>query len=559
MKTLLVQSLALLINVSFILMLQNGLQSNAILSFVISILPLVILSYALVFKNLKPGLCIAIALLYFYAASLAFMLVVIKDIDLFPIDYQLYSSTKVVVQHGFLDPNVVGNYLQSFKDYNHFLYLSSIYEIILGRDFRSLAPFIRILFPLVVFVITFETFKSLLHDTEKALCATLFSIFVYGVFQSPIPSGSLYSQIMFFVSFYFFTKAFNSEKSLANVLTYVVFSTSMVLSHPVASIALIVFTLSYALLIKDMKIKSIFCIYSLVTLVIFFVQTYTHTGFLLENMIISLLEGSFSLESVDIIRYHTAQIDAIKFFLDMLTYMGIVILIIYALIGFIKSLHEKSLRLLIPMILGGIILFCFTIIISGSFTGITDFTIRFIPYIFFSISPYASNGLAVIKHIFSKNLRNNSIRGIILSVSLFSALSIPLFSMPTYVYYRTIPLRSDEPIAIPEEWYHVGTFFKNFGVFPVKIYGAFNAYYIYALSPEKDVRVFCGHPLEFHALHKSANSYLVFSRLHLSLPDFRFGANKTISVEVFLNIINSSNIIYDSGNVLTFQVVWSYE
>jgi hypothetical protein len=122
------------------------------------------------------------------------------------------------------------------------------------------------------------------------------------------------------MSFYFFVKALNRKNCmLANTFAYIVSLNSMVQSHPVASIALIVIVISFVFLNKNVKSKSFLWIYSLTALLVFFIQTYNHTGFLLEDFVKSL-SPTITPESIDIYRYHTAQIDPNKFFLR-LTYL----------------------------------------------------------------------------------------------------------------------------------------------------------------------------------------------------------------------------------------------
>jgi hypothetical protein len=357
---------------------------------------------------------------------------------------------------------------------------------------------------------------------------------------------------MFYIAFYFFVKAFRKGASLADILLYVLIVTSMVESHPVASVSLIVFAISIVIT-SSLRVRSRLWFLAIILVLIFFLETYTHTGFVLENMIKNL-RLSVLRESVEVVRYKTEQIDSTRAFLNYLVYIGLALLVFFAIVSFIKSLRENNVYQHLPMMFSGLAFLALTIIISGSFTGITDFVLRFVPYIFLAISPLSSQGFSIISMRLIRYLSKSLVK-IAMFISLLFIISLPLSSMPTYVYYRTYPLRSDEPIAVPKEWYSVGLFFREHGTFPASIYGAYNAYYVYALCSEKGVNFYFGHPLDFPHLYISYNSFLLFSRLHLSLPDYRFITDRTISKAVFNDILTCSNMFYNGGNVFAFQVI----
>jgi len=547
-----VMAILLVINSIYILVLKNLLQTTPILSFAISMSPAIIIAYSATFKKEKTWLNVAMAILYFYTGLIAFTLTVMNDVDLFPIDYQLYGAITSVIAKGHLESKTVEMFLSTLSDYNFPLYLYAIIEMILNSSFRIVAPFVNIFFVLVKLVIVFKTFKFLLNSEEKALYATLFSIFIPGAFQSHIPTVSGYANLTFYIAFYFFVKAFRKGVSLADILSYALLVTSIVESHPVASISLIVFVISIVIT-SSLQVRSRLWFLAIIPMLIFFLQTYTHTGLVLENMI-KKLRLPILQESVEVVRYKTGRIDPTRGFLDYLVYIGLALLVFFAIISFITSLRENNVYQSLPMIFSGLAFLALTIIISGSFAGITDFIIRFTPYIFLAISFLSSQGFSI-ANMHLTRYSSKSLVKIAMFASLLFIISLPLNSLPTYVYYRTYPLRSDEPIAVPEEWYSVGIFFKEHGTFPASIYGAFNAYYVYALCSEKGVKFYFGHPLDFPHLYMSNNSYLLFSSLHLSLPDYRFTTNRTISRAVFNDILACSNMFYDSGNVFAFQVI----
>jgi len=554
-----VMAILLVFNSIYILMLKNLLQTTPIISFAISMSPAIIIAYSVTFKKEKAWLNVTMALLYFCTGLIVFTLTVMNDVDLFPIDYQIYGAITSVIAKGHLESKTVGMFLPTLGDYNLPLYLFAIIEMILNSSYRSIGPFVNIFFVLVKVVIVFKTFKFLLNNEEKALYATLFSIFIPGAFQSPIPFGSEYANLMFYIAFYFFVKALRKGASLADILLYVLLVTSMVESHPVASVSLIVFVISIVIT-SSLRVRSRLWFLAIILVLIFFLDTYTHTELVLED-VIKNLRLPVLWESVEVVRYKTGQIDPIRAFLNYLVYIGLALLVFFAIVSFIESLRENNVYQHLPMIFSGLAFLALTIIISGSFTGITDFVIRFIPYIFLAISPLSSQGFSITKMHLTR-YSSQSLVKIAMFISLLFIISLPLNSMPTYVYYRTYPLRSDEPIAVPEEWYSVGLFFKEHGTFPASIYGAFNAYYVYALCSEKGTNFYIGHPLEFSYLYMSHNSFLFFSRLHLSLPDYRFitdgtisKADLTISKAVFNDVLACSNMFYNSGNVFAFQVI----
>jgi hypothetical protein len=90
-----VMAILLVFNSIHILMLKNLLQTTPIISFAISMSPAIIIAYSVTFKKEKAWLNVTMAILYFCTGLIAFTLTVMNDVDLFPINYQIYGAIRL--------------------------------------------------------------------------------------------------------------------------------------------------------------------------------------------------------------------------------------------------------------------------------------------------------------------------------------------------------------------------------------------------------------------------------------------------------------------------------
>jgi len=560
-KLIVVLLLILVLNATYIYLVQLKLFQNYIASFIISILPILVATYCLNLLQVQESFIIVVAIICSLTYRLMFVLTTDRGIDFFPIDYQIYAAMESVIQHGHLDSNIVGVYLPTFKDFNYILFVYSIYELITGQFFKVIAPLTgAILFPLASIPLLYLIFSIILKNNKEALYATLFSISYIGGSQETILSGSLLSRLMFILSFYSYLKICESEKRiLSYILVYLISIFSMVMLHlvdsTVFSITVLVFLLMFTMKKSDRRVSRGLVSSTSFAIVIYLLKLIYYSGFALSEVVSMLQKSLLSPESeFSLMRFYQYGVlvrDPVKYLLNFVLLSGLISLSLYMMVGIIRDVCEKRYHELTLMLIIFFLLLL-TAIIARSFVGITDYILRFIFHIFLFVSPFAARGFTAINSITKLKYDHVGITKIIIITTLFLILYVPAASMPTYVYYRAEPLRSDEPIAVPYQWYATGIFFCNYAIFPIKVYGAYNAYYIMALTDEINVNFYPGHPLQFNIVDRQ-RSFIVLSGLHLTLPDARFIVGKTISRELYQQLLLSSNILYRSNNIFVFM------
>jgi len=460
--------------------------------------------------------------------------------------YNEFQRTSVldVLSRGSFDRVATSKLFGNYADFPLALIQGAAHTLISQADPMVLHSWLGpVIFSLVVLPLLFTFFRrTLLLDARLSILGIVCVNSIYNAHNSLFMGYGTISLILFAMALNCFHRRTRSDAIL-----FVVSVAALAMTHPIPSYALVLFALSYLTYsyAKQSNVGSASVMVALTASLaaswLVFVMSYSIPG--IRNVYALLIRNISLPISIPESRYTTFSDPYGE--LKIPLYAGQIVLMGLTTLGFLALVRKRD-KINLAWLLPAELSFAgYTFAVAWGSMKLTDYSLRFIFYMNLLAIVMTSRGfLSVFESADKKLERRRSVALGIILITLVTYSSVA--AVPTYVFYRSYPVRSDEPIAYPHQWHSFGMFVRNRSVLPVSVWGAYNAISAQSIAGQDMVNFYIENPSK-----KTKTALTALSDLNFRLHESHW-ASPLLSADTLASLSSRSNRVYDTGGVFAY-------